>query len=118
MVPVPGYPRPHIEKEWNPSVKADYRNAKSDDERRRILLVAGYDQAHESEVKRLFDEPLKLEKRKKDEEKKSMVEKLKRYWKPIAGIFSAVIIVLTFFNLLPGAWDGFLWLVDRIRSIF
>lgn len=47
-----------------------------------------------------------------------MIEKLKRHWKPIVGKFSAVIGILTFFSLLPGARDGFLWLMDRIRSSF
>ena len=97
---------------------ADYEHAGNDDERRRILLSAGYDNAHKGEVKRLFDAPLEFEKRIKDEKKKAMIEKLKRYWKPIVGIFSAAIGILTFFSLLPGAWDGFLWLMDRIRSIF
>lgn len=112
------YPKPHIDGDWHPSIAEDYENARSDDERRHILLSAGYDKAHESEVKRLFDEPLELGEHKKYEKKKAMIEKLKRHWKPIIGIFSAVIGVLTFFNLLPGAWDGFLWLMERIRSIF
>lgn len=112
------YPRPHLNGDWHESVAEDYENARDDDERRRILLAAGYDKAHESEVKRLFDEPLELGKRKKHEKKKAMIEKLKRHWKPIVGIFSAVIAVLTFFSLLPAAWAGFLWLMERIRSIF
>lgn len=112
------YPKPHVDDEWTQDIAEDYQNSRSDEERRRILLAAGYDKAHESEVKRLFDEPLELENRIKDEKKKAMIEKLKRRWKPIVGIFSAVIGILTFFSLLPGARDGFLWLMDRIRSSF
>ncbi len=112
------YPRPHLNGDWHESVAEDYENARDDDERRRILLVAGYDKAHEPEVKRLSDEPLELENRKKHEKKKSMVEKLKKNWKPLTWIFSAVIGILTFFSLLPGAWNGFLWLVDHLLSLF
>lgn len=112
------YPKPHVDDEWTQDIAEDYRNARSDEERRRILLKVGYDQAHKSEVKRLFDDPLELENRIKHEKKQAMIEKLKRHWKPIVGIFSAVIGILTFFSLLPGAWDGLLWLMDRIRSSF
>lgn len=118
VIVVSDYPKPHIEGRWSKDIEEDYRNARSDDERRRILLEVGYTPDYMSEVKRLFDAPLELENRIKDEKKKAMIEKLKRHWKPIVGIFSVVIGVLTFFSLLPGAWDGFLWFMERIRSIF
>ena len=118
MITGSDYTKPHVDDVWTQDIADDYRISRSDGERRRILLGAGYDKAPESEVKRLYDKPLELENRIKDEKKKAMIEKLKRHWKPIVGIFSAVIGILTFFSLLPGAWDGLLWLMDRIRSIF
>lgn len=112
------YPKPHVDDEWTQDIAEDYRNARSDEERRRILLKAGYDQAHKSEVKRLFDDPLELENRIKHEKKQAVVDKLKKRCKLLFKICGVILAVLTFFSLLPGAWDGFLWLMDRIRSIF
>lgn len=95
VVSVPDYPKPHIEKEWDPSISEDYRNARSDDERRRILLKAGYDQAHKSEVKRLFDDPLELENRIKDEKKKAVIAKLKKGLSVFLAVIGAVATILT-----------------------
>lgn len=107
------YPKPHVDDEWTQDIAEDYRNARSDEERRRILLKAGYDHAHKSEVKRLFDDPLELENRIKHEKKQAMIEKLKRRWKPIVGIFSAVIGILTFsaFSLALGTGFFGSWIV-------
>ena len=47
------YPR-HRPDRWHQDEVDDYNRARSDDERRRILLRFGYDDAHQSEVWRLF----------------------------------------------------------------
>ena len=109
---------PTLKADGAKDIEEDYRNARSDDERRRILLEVGYVPDYMSEIKRLFDEPLELENRIKDEKKKAMIEKLKRHWKLVVGIFSVVIGILTFSAFSPGAWDGFLWFMGRIHSIF
>ena len=46
----------HCEDPWHSSYVEDYCNAKNDEERRRMLILFGYDDAHYSEVLRLFDE--------------------------------------------------------------
>lgn len=42
---------------WFQDEVDDYNRARSDDERRRILLRFGYDDAHQSEAERLFPPP-------------------------------------------------------------
>ena len=59
------FPQPHIEPEWHHTLAEDYARARSDDERRRMLLRFGYDKAHESEVVRLFGALTPEEARKK-----------------------------------------------------
>lgn len=93
------YPKPHIEGKWSEDIEEDYRNARNDDERRRILLKAGYDQAHKSEVRRLFDEPLELENRKKHEKKKAVIEKLKNGLSVFLAVIGAVATILTIFEV-------------------
>lgn len=95
VIVVSDYPKPHIEGKWNKDNVEDYRNARSDDERRRILLEAGYDPDYMSEVKRLFDEPLELENRIKDEKKKAMIEKLKKGLSVFLAVIGAVATILT-----------------------
>ena len=90
-----GYPKPHIEGKWNKDNVEDYRNARSDDERRRILLEAGYDPDYMSEVKRLFDAPLELENRIKDEKKKAVIAKLKKGLSVFLAVIGAVATILT-----------------------
>ena len=51
------YPVPHIEREWPPDFVEDYAHAKSDEERRIMLLRFGYDDAHYGDVLYLFGEP-------------------------------------------------------------
>ena len=49
--------RPYFTREeWIPSELEDYRSARSDDERRRMLLRFGVDPAHQAEADRLFCE--------------------------------------------------------------
>lgn len=48
------YPVPYRDGEWPSDCAEDYLRSKSDDERRMILLDFGYDLAHLSEVRRLF----------------------------------------------------------------
>lgn len=48
------YPVPYRYGGWPSDCAEDYLRAKSDDERRKILLDFGYDLAHLSEVRRLF----------------------------------------------------------------
>lgn len=88
------YPKPHIDGDWHPSISEDYENARDDDERRHILLSAGYDKAHESEVKRLFDEPLELENRKKHEKKKAVMKKLKKGFSAFPKVCGAIITIV------------------------
>lgn len=59
------FPQPHIEPEWHHTLAEDYDRARSDDERRRMLLRFGYDKAHEGEVVRLFGALTPEEARKK-----------------------------------------------------
>lgn len=59
------FPQPHIEPEWHHTLSEDYARARSDDERRRMLLRFGYDKAHEGEVVRLFGALTPEEARKK-----------------------------------------------------
>ena len=54
---MPKYPEPHIEREWPPDFVEDYAHAKSDEERRIMLLRFGYDNAHYGDVLYLFGEP-------------------------------------------------------------
>lgn len=42
---------------WPDDLAEDYRNARSDDERRRMLLDWGVDDAHQQEARRLFNSP-------------------------------------------------------------
>lgn len=42
---------------WRKEINDDYRRAKSDDERRHLLLTFGYDKAHQADVIRLFGPP-------------------------------------------------------------
>lgn len=51
------YPKPSDEP-WHPSETEDYNNAKDDEERRRMLLIFGYDEIHRPEKDRLFDPPV------------------------------------------------------------
>lgn len=41
---------------WEPDEIEDYRNLKTDDERRRMFCTDGFDEAHRSEAVRLFPE--------------------------------------------------------------
>lgn len=59
------FPQPHVDPEWHHTLAEDYSRAKSDDERRRMLLRFGYDKAHEGEVVRLFGALTPEEARKK-----------------------------------------------------
>ena len=59
------FPHPHIDPEWHHTLAEDYARARSDDERRRMLLRFGYDKAHEGEVVRLFGALTPEEARKK-----------------------------------------------------
>ena len=49
---------------WHRSELEDYDRAKSDDERRRMLLLFGVDDAHEQEAERLFPTAVEQTKRK------------------------------------------------------
>lgn len=50
------YPVPYRYGSWPSDCAEDYLRAKSDDERRTILLDFGYDPEHLPEVRRLFHE--------------------------------------------------------------
>ena len=39
---------------WHPSELEDYNHARNDDERRQMLLIFGYDEAHRRDAERLF----------------------------------------------------------------
>lgn len=81
------HPRPRREP-WISSELEDYRNARNDDERRRMLLCFGVDEAHRSEAERLFHPPepepepptpaerIELELR---QQTKAMQEQMERY---------------------------------------
>lgn len=54
------YPKPFIgepDGRWPDDLAEDYRNASSDDERRRMLLDWGVDVDHQQEARRLFSQP-------------------------------------------------------------
>lgn len=85
------FPQPHIEPEWHHTLAEDYARARSDDERRRMLLRFGYDKAHEGEVVRLFGALTPEEARKKkahevfhSEEARNFggafIDLLEKYW--------------------------------------
>ena len=101
------YPKPHLDGDWHPSVVEDYRNARNDDERRRILREAGYDRSHRAEVERLFDGPLELEKRRKDEKKKAVIAKLKKGFAVFLKICGAAAAFI-------GAVEALLFLLSMI----
>lgn len=50
------YPRPYVGREWTYDLVEDYSKAKNDDERRQMLLLFGYDNAHYGDVLYLFGE--------------------------------------------------------------
>ena len=47
-------PAPSPDEPWPPDVLEDWLSARSDDERRRILLEFGFDTAHQPDAARLF----------------------------------------------------------------
>lgn len=52
---MPEYPLPHFEDHWSYDLLEDYEQAKSDDERRYLLLRFGYDKSHKAEAEYLFN---------------------------------------------------------------
>ena len=102
---MPDYPVPfHGEPDgrWTSDMAEDYRNARSDDERRQILLAFGYDKDHEYEVLRLFGPPSndperscnKPEEAHPAQREKSVEEKSLR-WTMIGAIVSIVGILVS-----------------------
>ena len=102
--------RPHIDGDWHPSIAEDYDNARDDDERRHILLKEGYDQAHKSEVKRLFDEPLELEKKKEEEKHQEIRKKVKERRQKIRTIVLDIFAAVAFLASIPAAVQFIRWL--------
>lgn len=49
-------PEPNMCGSWPQDCVEDYLHARSDDDRRSMLILFGYDQEHLSEVRRLFPE--------------------------------------------------------------
>ena len=58
------YPAPSPDEPWPPDVLEDWLSARSDDERRRILLEFGYDVRHQPDAERLFSRRQKPKKAK------------------------------------------------------
>jgi len=112
------YPKPHIDGDWHPSIAEDYDNARDDDERRHILLKEGYDQAHKSEVKRLFDEPLELEKKKEEEKHQEIRKKVKERRQKIRTIVLDIFAAVAFLASIPAAVQFIRWLVRLIQFLF
>lgn len=112
------YPKPHIEGRWSKDIEEDYRNARSDDERRQILLEVGYDPDYMSEIKRLFDEPLEFQKKKEEEKHQELRKKTKESKKKIRTIILDIFAVVGFLSSIPAAVQFILWLVRLIQSIF
>lgn len=103
-------PRPHFEKEWRKSFQEDYSRAKNDDERRRMLILFGYDEAHASEVERLFPSPSEDQ-----PEQNRIRRKPKEFLKKIPARTYAFYTVLCLLFGLLADWD---LAVAKLRSVW
>ena len=110
-------PEPHIYEAWRPDLQEEYSRAKNDDERRRMLLLFGFDQEHASEVDRLFpvdsnDQPEQNRVRRKPKE---FLKKLPSRTYAIYGVICLLFGLLADFDLAVSKLRAF-W--SWLRALF
>ena len=113
-------PAPSPDEPWPPDVLEDWLSARSDDERRRILLEFGYDVRHRPDAERLFGASAQRAAHKAKQHKpqdKSDKRKLKRILAAMGAVIGAVSAIVGLLADWPAAWDTLRGMVESLLAL-
>lgn len=114
-------PAPSPDEPWPPDVLEDWLSARSDDERRRILLEFGFDTAHQPDAARLFVASAQRTPNHPKQHKpqdKSDKRKLKRILAVIAAVIGAASAIVGLLADWPAARETLRAMVDSLLALF
>lgn len=118
--------RPYFTREeWMDSEQYDYSHARSDNERRRMLLRFGVDPAHQAEADRLFPKYAEYEQRRKENEQhpvKSRVRRaclrFKNFFLKLEKKLALPVRIAEMFLAIYGVFEAVYHIVRFLVSIF